>query len=297
MASKIFFGSLLLMFIIASFHLFMQTYRMMRAYGWLLGPDGTPLSYIQLLGWDSSVPLVLMAIMIWVGDALVIYRCYIIWGNNYYVIVIPALLALTGMAGQIALFVWWKAQFTTYAGIEPLVNMTYPINFTQNILTTGLIAFKIIKQHRLSRQSGLQVTSRVSLLHIARIMVESAALYTLELLLCIILNLADHPLQFVIQSALVPSIGITFVLIAIRVHMARDSSQSPTVSSSVIPPWLSDNDPAFIHPTAALHGESGSSGSDNSHSLQILGPRKIHGNGIYVHQETSMTDTKPVSVV
>ena len=46
-----------------------------------------------------------------------------------------------------------------------------------------------------------------SLLGVVRIIVESALLYTLEVLVVIILHFANHPLRFVVQAAIVPSIG------------------------------------------------------------------------------------------
>lgn len=88
--------------------------------------------------------------------------------------------------------------------------------FAQNVLTTGLIIYKIVKQHRASRAAGLVVVSTsnsMSLLSVAKIIVESALPYTLTLLMVIVLSFLGHPLLFVARSALIPCIGECSVVI------------------------------------------------------------------------------------
>lgn len=88
------------------------------------------------------------------------------------------------------------------------LNAIYPLSLIQNIMTTGLIAFKVWIQHRRSAASGVvNRGSRLSLLKVARIIVESATLYTIQLFVLIILHFRNDNFQFIVQSAIVPSIG------------------------------------------------------------------------------------------
>lgn len=48
---------------------------------------------------------------------------------------------------------------------------------------------------------------RISLIRVARIIVESAMVYTLQLLIIIVLNFRHNNGQYVVQCAIVPSIG------------------------------------------------------------------------------------------
>lgn len=84
----------------------------------------------------------------------------------------------------------------------------YPLVFAQNIVTTGLIAFKIWTQHRVSTANGvIDTSSRLSLFNVLRIIIESAAIYTLQLLVLLILYPMQHNAQYIVQSAVIPSIG------------------------------------------------------------------------------------------
>lgn len=87
------------------------------------------------------------------------------------------------------------------------LNVVFPINLIQNIMTTGLIAYKIWAQYRESRASGLMMSSSLSLLSVVRIIVESALIYTVEMLALIILYYKAHAGIVVVQYILPPSIG------------------------------------------------------------------------------------------
>ncbi|KAJ3536947.1 hypothetical protein NMY22_g5805 [Coprinellus aureogranulatus] len=225
-SSKIFFGALWLMFLNASFHIswscsnsptpypdsecsVVQMYRLIRGYGFILSSDGTPIGYISQvpLQWDGIINPILIGMQIWFGDALAIYRCYIIWGHNLWVVAVPILLALAAMGVNLTLYSWFPKPWTSYHNMVPVINAGYPLAFTQNVLTTGLIAWKIWKQHRMSKKSGLKAAHRVSLLQVIRIIVESAMIYTFQVLSLVILYFLGHPLQFVFQSLTVPTTG------------------------------------------------------------------------------------------
>lgn len=80
----------------------------------------------------------------------------------------------------------------------------YATAFTQNTMTTGLIAYKIWQQDRLSK--GL-VSHSLSLVPLIRIVVESASIYVLNVLILIILYEVESNGQYVAQEVIVPVCG------------------------------------------------------------------------------------------
>ncbi|KAF8884459.1 hypothetical protein BD779DRAFT_1674075 [Infundibulicybe gibba] len=70
-------------------------------------------------------------------------------------------------------------------------NMVYVLEFAQNAITTGLIAWNIW-MHERSVETML-FAERASLNGVVRIIVESAAIYLVELFILIMLLAADHP--------------------------------------------------------------------------------------------------------
>ncbi|TEB30963.1 hypothetical protein FA13DRAFT_1630145 [Coprinellus micaceus] len=257
-------------------------YRLIRAYGFILSEDATPIGYFHKspLGWDAISNPILMGFQIWVGDALAIYRCYIIWGHNFWVIVVPVLLAAAAVGVNLTLYSWFPKPWTPYEKLIGVINAGYPLAFAQNVLTTSLIAWKIWRQHCASQQSGLKAANNISLIQVIRIIVESAMVYTLQVFILNVLYFVGHPLQF----------ASVFVLIAIRVHVAKSESRNNTVASSLIPPWLSDEDPVFV--SNPSYGQTDSSASSDNRPFQFLTQRKPT-NGLFIQPEVGPGESEP----
>ncbi|KAF6764257.1 hypothetical protein DFP72DRAFT_871312 [Ephemerocybe angulata] len=218
-------------FILATIHNATSLYRLVRAYALVIVPPHPYMYFNEFNRWDNFSHLVILALCTWIGDGLVIYRCFLIWRRNLWVIVLPVVFLLVSMATTFVNWRWFKhPQDFKMNEIIPIFNLTFPLNMAQNVLTTGLIAYKIYMQHRASRASGLQLSSAVNLVTIVRIIVESAMVYTIVTAIIIILFFVHHPAVVVPQYALPPSIGesfhdrlevLSFALIAIRTHVAR----------------------------------------------------------------------------
>jgi hypothetical protein len=109
---------------------------------------------------------------------------------------------------------WFRHPFSIalVPGIR-LLNTVYPLAFVQNFMTTGLIILKIFLQHRASRKAGVvDVGSKLGPMRIVRIIVESAAIYTIQSLILIILYFMGDNFQYVVQAAIIPSIGACHIL-------------------------------------------------------------------------------------
>jgi hypothetical protein len=99
-----------------------------------------------------------------------------------------------------------------------LFNSVYPLAFVQNFMTTSLIVLKIFLRHQESKNAGVRdVGSKLTLIHIIRIVVESAAIYTIQILVLNILYFFGDNFQFVVQPAIIPSIGMYSILQLVRV--------------------------------------------------------------------------------
>jgi hypothetical protein len=83
----------------------------------------------------------------------------------------------------------------------------YPLILAQNALSTGLILWRVWRQHRISKTVGLQVANGISLMEVITILLESASLYTLQLVLLNISEFLGHPIRFIARATLVPIAG------------------------------------------------------------------------------------------
>ncbi|KAF8880628.1 hypothetical protein BD779DRAFT_1069533 [Infundibulicybe gibba] len=206
---KVFFIATVLLFIIATCNVAINFYRLLRGYIWLRDTVGPEAYFGDFQRWDNTANDALLFIMTWIGDALVIYRCWIIWNYNYYVIILPAMLMTVSVGVNTASMYWFShLDRISFARLMKLMSAIYPLAFAQNTLATGLIAYRIWTQHRASVRVGVHNTgSRMNLMYIVRIVVESAMVYTVQLLILIVLYTLQHNAQFVLQLAIVPSIG------------------------------------------------------------------------------------------
>ncbi|KAF8904042.1 hypothetical protein CPB84DRAFT_1823627 [Gymnopilus junonius] len=234
----IFLTITILMFIVATFHLFIQLYRYVRAFILHTDPRGYLKYMHDLQRWDNEASNASTVVMTWLGDGLVIYRCYVIWSSNFLVVIIPILLQLLAIGINTVTLIWFQhPKIVPFSIARTLLGLIYPIAFVRNAMATGLIVLKIWRQHRSSTVSGLvDRGSRLSLAKLLRIVIESAMIYTLQVFALVILYFLKSDFQIILQSAVVPSVGLVFVLIAVRVHVTTEQT------TTTVPAWLERSD-------------------------------------------------------
>ncbi|KNZ75249.1 hypothetical protein J132_03904 [Termitomyces sp. J132] len=189
-----------------------------------------PKAYLEFKGnfqWWSDVSLCLYVVQTWLGDSVLIYRCYMAWNKNIRMIVFSVITSLVGLAFGIAATAI-GAGSTTYSNREknltPLIITFYAMAMGTNCITTSLIVSRI---------------SNDPLSRAIRITVEAGLIYSISLIVLLIIYLTHHNSQFGVQRVLVQIIAITFNLIIIhserRYDNPRDSasfrrfSQTPVV--------------------------------------------------------------------
>jgi len=221
--AKVFFIATIALFIVATSHIAVNLYRLLRGYVWLVEDPG-PVIYFNDLGrWENIAHDAINAVMTWIGDMLLIYRCFIIWDNNYYIICLPTLLLIMSIVtNSVALHLFTKVRLGTLFSpfLVAWLKSIYSIALAQNTITTALIAYRLWQQDSAAAKAGIRDEDpKSSLRPIIRIVVESAVIYVLTAIVVIILYARDNNFQFVIQEAIVPIIGIVFTLISVRLAM------------------------------------------------------------------------------
>jgi len=231
-----------LMHIIATAHVAIALYRALKRYVWLAGTPAAQTYGLIACHWEHRAYTSLNVNMAWIFDCLLIYRCYIIWGKRWQIVVALLGLFLARFAIDITFLVWWSTTDPTIKSpIKLFSQIALPVAVVQNVLTTGLICFRLVRQHRISRASGIQPSrSRLNLFHVVRIMVESAAIYTLLLLITIILQTVSSRAIWVFLAIKPPTIGIVFTLISIRLNIVTTRALEPRSTLFTLSPWISN---------------------------------------------------------
>ncbi|KAJ2912445.1 hypothetical protein MD484_g7964, partial [Candolleomyces efflorescens] len=304
-----------------------NVYRMLGAYA-AYDPDDPNFAIRFLFDWerwDAYAFPIILGVLTWVGDILVIYRCFLIWQRNYYIVVLPVLLLLASI-GTTSVNLWWFRHTTSipWPVMSRLFKITYPLNFAQNVLTTGCIAYRIYMQYRVSKAAFAVPTgggganpsgginpsggaggstgvggregaregaregtpkrpgatnNKLNFIAVMRIIVESALIYTVQMFLLILFWYTGSPAVVIVQHAITPSIGIVFVLIAIRTHVAKTSmgiQGSRSGSFSIMPTWLSGDDRTINNRGAIRTTQEGEEEEEGAVQLEFVNHHHGH---------------------
>ncbi|KAI9066151.1 hypothetical protein FKP32DRAFT_1566426 [Trametes sanguinea] len=188
------------------------------------------------------------------GDLIITYRTWLVWKRDYRAIIFPCITISGLIACGIGFLHEFKALghnsngiFTTTLGewilgycISTLVTGTYSPD------TTVMIAYKIYAVNKLSKKTGLTTASGSSLMVWLAIFIESAALYSAWALFFVIVYAARSPLQTIGSGCGPTMIGISFMLINVRVGLGIGHNMTPggpprSLPSRLGEPQLSTN--------------------------------------------------------
>ncbi|KAJ7579475.1 hypothetical protein C8J56DRAFT_867907 [Mycena floridula] len=156
----------------------MNCYRLIEGYILHTLTPGGPVAYIgNLRKWDHVLKDTIYATQEIMGNVAAIYRCWILWNNDYKVIALPLLLLIASTGEPVPDFgIFWSLILVVDPTktvfdhrLDSWIRTFYSIAVVQNIITTGLMAYRIWATTKKS------VTGK-NLFPVLRILVESAAL-------------------------------------------------------------------------------------------------------------------------
>ncbi|PBK70157.1 hypothetical protein ARMSODRAFT_956238 [Armillaria solidipes] len=167
-----------------------------------------------------------------VADAIMIWRCWVVWGGRYEVIVLPTLL----LASQ-NVFGWLALHNNIYASVESTatqgvtwITVYLSLSLGTTLFCTTLIIYRIIRVGRYPDNSG---TSLSAYRGVIEILVESALLYAISLIFWMAFLLENYPASPYPEMIYVSITGIAPTLIVGRVASGQARPNDSWKSSSV----------------------------------------------------------------
>ncbi|KAG7089642.1 hypothetical protein E1B28_011304 [Marasmius oreades] len=168
------------------------------------------------------------------GDIMIVYRLWVVWSCQYYVIILPSISVIgvaisgSGITYELTQFTRGKSIFASSAQAWVICEALFTI--LTNVYCTGLIAWRIwfTNHHSLSLDNDKSRSSSASrhLMAAMVIIIESALLYSSFLVVFIGTYVAKHQIESLIVDCLPPVAGIAFSLINVRAHLFRVKSGS-----------------------------------------------------------------------
>jgi len=185
--------------------------------------------------WDVSNAVLLLwlvPIFLWITDAFLLYRAWIIWIQHRVVIIIPALVFLASIVSGIIWLVQGVRTTLSPSGFDSpgSLNLKLALSLSQWIptlsfscgldaLTTGMIAGRLICQHR--KQKKFTESRTTFYMPVVTIFIESAALS----LISKILQLAVPSQIFAQNPLVIPICTISSNLIVLRKALGADAGE------------------------------------------------------------------------
>ncbi|KAK7028000.1 hypothetical protein VNI00_015086 [Paramarasmius palmivorus] len=214
------------MFFIATFHVIMNMYRLLRAFSDNCGRIRGPELYLGRLNrWDHVLKDTLYATQEILGNAAAVYRTWILWGKSWKIIAFPTVMLIAkAIAGYMTCSIFAHVD-PTHNVFDPHLNgwikTFWSLSVALNIITTALMAYRIWSTHRLSLtySSGKIGRAKSRLLPIIWVLVESAALQLIAELILLGLYCNNSEAQYVVLELITPIVGITFNAITIRLKL------------------------------------------------------------------------------
>ncbi|KAF8634299.1 hypothetical protein AX17_004251 [Amanita inopinata Kibby_2008] len=166
-----------------------------------------------------------------VADGLVVYRCYVVWGFRWKVIVIPSImLAATTLCAYLAVYNFsliGPGQDVFATNIAQWGTALFSLSLATNVTVTMLIASRIWWIARqantlLGKSHGRKYNNAVA------IIVESGAIYSISLLILLVLYTIKSTSQYIVYDALAQIMGIVPTLIIVRVGLGVSTQDVQT---------------------------------------------------------------------
>lgn len=264
----------LFMLVLATAHLIIDFVRAINAF-LLLNPGGDSSDSADSYYGNLGDPLfIAKTVLYWsqtlCGDSVIIWRCYMVYGRQFLVIVPPILFMFPAFAAGVIIINDWVH---TAPGTPIFVTEThwittfFVVTMTINIYCTAMISWRIYSTGRFRSGMGLRMGS---LLPVMIVIIESGALYTSGIIAFLCTYLAGSNGQYPALDLITPLVGIVFCLIILQV---RFNSSSFSSSSSI--PTGSASRPIAWGRRGSRSAAPGLTTTENGPSEYPLGPISI----------------------
>ncbi|KAJ7360996.1 hypothetical protein DFH08DRAFT_951622 [Mycena albidolilacea] len=216
-------GFSIVMFVLATMHIGVNYTRILRAFIiYKDEPGGTPAYFNKLSEFTQIFGSAIYVAQTLVGDSVVLYRCYLVWGRQWQVVAFPFILLLgsatagVGILYSFAVVVPEAEIFVTQ--LQHWILSFFSVTLATNIICTGLVAYRLWDINRQVKDFGLNHLEAV-INPIILLVIESGAIYSATLMTLLILYKTESWFQYVLLDAVSPIVGLVFSMIIVRIGL------------------------------------------------------------------------------
>ncbi|KAF5393478.1 hypothetical protein D9757_000494 [Collybiopsis confluens] len=223
--SKIIVVVAVFMFIFSSIHVSLGFSRLIEGFIVLRNQNGGPATYFS----DVSIPLNVAKVIIHtvnsiLGDSILVWRCYNVWGQNWLPSLLPILLiigsAIAGF-GQGVEFARAKTIHSAFESeLEKWNGSVFSLSLATNVLVTTLIAARI---WWVGRQIGGFRGSHFLYRRVLTMVIESGAIYSSAIIIEITLYFLGNNAFYIIYDPIAQLTAIVPTMIIVMTSLGLTS--------------------------------------------------------------------------
>ncbi|KIJ51799.1 hypothetical protein M422DRAFT_26522 [Sphaerobolus stellatus SS14] len=187
----------------------------------ILRNDGSSILVFRLNILNSAI----FGIVDCMSQMILIYRCYIVWGRNKYIVILPIILSITSLLSALVLdgelgVLGTNPDASVPGWFFPLGTAGFSISLAVNALVTMMLVGRIWTFMRQSRD--VLATGHSTYLHPTISILIECGVFTLAAQMCwVIFFKLQTPPWFMIGGPLTMIYGITPTLVATRVALGK----------------------------------------------------------------------------
>jgi len=217
-------------FVIATMHMATNFSRIVLAFIIHADAPGGPTSFFnELSNFTQMFGSTLYVMQTLLGDALVLYRCFLVWERKLWIIAFPSILLLGSTATGVGiLYSFDKVVPQADIFVVQLghwITSFFSMTFATNVICTALVAYRVWSLNRTRKHMSFRHRAlRPALV----LIVESGAMYSATLLALLILYNVDSWFQYVVLDSVSPIVGIVFSVIMLRIATGVSTEEGET---------------------------------------------------------------------
>ncbi|KAF9456651.1 hypothetical protein BDZ94DRAFT_1177279 [Collybia nuda] len=186
-------------------------------------PGGAAVSFKELSYWGTVLKSVFLLFQTTIGDAMLIYRCWIVYARSWLVVAFSILMWIGGSICAIFI-VYYESTIKQHALVSAGVLHPFGVAFwattvALNVITTSLLVWPLWKVARNRDEFAYQTTGGPrpnTIKQVMQVIVESGLLYTVVAFMTFVTYTIGSNSLYVASGAEVGIAGIAFNLIIIR---------------------------------------------------------------------------------
>ncbi|KAI0779718.1 hypothetical protein C8Q74DRAFT_710801 [Fomes fomentarius] len=216
--TPIIFWVAVLMFCFATIHVSLGFCRLIWGFIDLRDMPGGPGAYFSDVSTPPNVAKVTIhSVNSILGDSIVVWRCWHVWGGNWKVCVVPILLicasAVCGFS-QAIIFAQAKTVHSAFANeLERWNGSLFSLSLVTNVVVTTLIAARIWFTTRETKDSGVSSAFRYT--KVLVLIIESAMIYSMALVIEITLYFIGSNAFYIVYDPIAQLTGIVPTMIIV----------------------------------------------------------------------------------